>query len=252
MTITDPRLFIEATLAAGEALTLSPPQAHYLGNVMRRSPGATIRLFNGQDGEWRARLTDLRRDKARAVVEERLRPQLDEVGIGSVDIWLVFALLKRDATDLVVQKATELGVARLLPVITVRTNAGRVNEARLAAIATEAAEQSERLTVPTVQPVQPLEALLDAWPPDRLLFAAVERSPALAPLYPARGAAGLLVGPEGGFTRPELDGLAGRPFVRRVQLGSRVLRAETACLAGLTLLQAPGCGEYGNAHPNDR
>jgi 16S rRNA (uracil1498-N3)-methyltransferase len=232
---TEPRLFVEAPLQAGGSLPLSQAQAHYLGTVLRRGAGDTVRLFNGRDGEWQATLADLRRDRATVAVTTRLRVQAPET-----DIWLAFALLKRDATDLVVQKATELGASALLPVMTARTNAGRVNEARLLAIATEAAEQSERLTIPRIDPPAPLATLLARWPHDRPLFAATERSAHAEPLQPAPAAAGLLIGPEGGFTPAELDALRNNPLVTTVQLGPRILRAETACLAGLALLQAPG------------
>lgn len=234
---TEPRLFVDAPLAVGSMVPLTPVQAHYLGTVLRRASGSGVRLFNGRDGEWHARLVELRRDRATALVETQRRCQALEP-----DLWLAFALLKRDATDLVIQKATELGVAALLPVLTTRTNAVRVNEVRLAAIATEAAEQCERLTLPRLESAQPLVALLEGWPADRPLFAAIERATEAAPLRPVHGKAGLLVGPEGGFTPAELDAIGNRPLVTIVQLGPRILRAETACLAGLALLQGPGCG----------
>jgi 16S rRNA (uracil1498-N3)-methyltransferase len=234
---TEPRLFVAADLHTGATFALAPAQAHYLGTVLRRGPGAPVLLFNGRDGEFRAHLTELRRDRAAVTVDSALRPQAPET-----DIWLAFALLKRDATDIVVQKATELGVAALLPVLTARTNAGRVNEVRLTAIAIEAAEQSERLTVPALHAPQTLAALLDAWPADRRLYAAFERTPDAAPLRAVRGKAGLLIGPEGGLAPAELDALRNHPLVTPVQLGPRILRAETACLAGLALMQAPGCG----------
>ncbi len=137
---------------------------------MRRAAGDALRLFNGRDGEFAARIAELHRGHASLTVEHRLRPQA-----GEPDLWLVFAVLKRDATDLLVRQATELGVAALHPIFTERTNAARVNLARLAAIATEAAEQSERLTVPTVHPPRRLSDLLATWPAERTLFAAFER-----------------------------------------------------------------------------
>ncbi|HET6183734.1 MAG TPA: 16S rRNA (uracil(1498)-N(3))-methyltransferase [Acetobacteraceae bacterium] len=228
------RLFVAAPLAEGAAVAATPEQARYLGAVMRRAVGDHVLLFNGADGEWLARIATLGRGAAGLIAERRLRPQRAEP-----DLWLVFALLKRDATDLVVQKATELGAAALFPLITERTNAARVNEARLAAIAAEAAEQSERLTVPAIHPPQRLAALLETWPPERPLYAALERTDGARP-PPATGAAGLLIGPEGGFTPAELDALARVPFVRPVSLGPRILRAETAAFAGLALLQAEG------------
>jgi 16S rRNA (uracil1498-N3)-methyltransferase len=229
------RLFVDQPLAPGTRIEAASAQAHYLGTVMRRASGDAVRLFNGHDGEFGARIEAIRRDKATLLVEHNLRAQG-----GEPDLWLVFALLKRDATDLVVQKATELGVSALLPVITERTNAHRVNAARLAAIAIEAAEQCERLTVPRLHPPRALMALLEEWQPDRRLFVAVER--AAAPrIGPARGPAALLVGPEGGFTAAELDAMQASPIVTAVSLGPRILRADTACIAGLALLQAADC-----------
>ena len=230
------RLYVEPPLVADAMIAVTPAQAHYLGTVMRRGPGDSLRLFNGRDGEFQARIATIRRDQASLHVEDRLRPQAAEP-----DLWLAFALLKRDATDLVAQKATELGVSALLPVLTARTNAHRVNQARLVAIAIEAAEQSERLTIPEVRSPQPLAELLAGWPPGRALFVAVERA-AAQPIPSTRGPAALLIGPEGGFTPSELDAMRANPFVTPVTLGPRILRAETACIVGLALLQAPACG----------
>ena len=230
------RLHIVAPLAAGESIEATAAQAHYLGTVMRRSAGDRVRLFNGRDGEWEASITVPGRGKASFAVETLVRPQADDS-----DLWLMFAVLKRDTTDMVVQKATELGVSAILPVFTERTNAARVNADRLHAIAVEAAEQSERLTVPLLHPARSLPEALADWPADRLLFAAMERDDA-APLPPAGGPAGLLIGPEGGLG-PRDRGLLERcGFVRPVSLGPRILRAETAAIVGLALLQAPGCG----------
>jgi 16S rRNA (uracil1498-N3)-methyltransferase len=226
------RLFVPAPLAAGVVIDATPGQAHYLATVMRRGPGDPVHLFNGADGEWAARIERLGRGTAVLHVGAQLRPQAPEP-----DLWLVFALLKRDATDLLIRQGTELGVAAFRPVITARTNAARTNPERLATIATEAAEQSERLTLPALHPPCSLAELLAGWPADRKLFAALERSPA-APPPAAAGPAALLVGPEGGFTEAELDLLRARPFVTAVGLGPRILRAETAALAGLALLQA--------------
>jgi 16S rRNA (uracil1498-N3)-methyltransferase len=226
------RLYVTAPLSAGSEVQTTAQQAHYLGTVMRRRAGDPLALFNGRDGEWLARIEAIRRNHASLIVDRRLRGQAPEP-----DLWLVFALLKRDATDLVVQKATELGAAAIRPVITTRTNAARVNLARLAAIAIEAAEQSERLTVPELHQPQPLDALLASWPTGRRMIIAVERThaPQIAPL---QGPAALLVGPEGGFDPAELETLRAHPFVTACSLGPRILRADTACIAGLALLQA--------------
>jgi len=226
------RLFVDAPLRPGAEIPASAGQAHYLGTVMRCREGDRVRLFNGSDGEWEAHILDLGRRGARCVVERQTLPQRDEP-----DLWLAFALLKRTATDLVVQKATELGASALWPLLTARTNAERTNAARHQAIAVEAAEQSERLTVPALHPPRPLAALLEAWPTERPLFAALERAIAPPIVSGAGRAVGLLIGPEGGFTGEELDLLRGQPFVVAASLGPRILRAETAAIVGLAPLQ---------------
>lgn len=234
--MTVPRLFIDAPLTADAEVPAAPGQGHYLGSVLRRGPGDPVRLFNGRDGEWAARVAGLRKDRASFAVERALRPQAPEP-----DIRLVVAALKRDAMDWLVEKATELGVAAIQPVFTRRSVVDRVNLTRLSAIAREAAEQCERLTLPAVAEATPLHAVLDAWDPAVPLVVAAERS-AAPPV--ARAADGLrppfalLVGPEGGFDGAELDDLRRRPFVSPAALGPRILRAETAAVAGLAALQA--------------
>jgi 16S rRNA (uracil1498-N3)-methyltransferase len=230
------RLYVTESLRQAAGFDATAAQAHYLGSVMRRSAGDAVRLFNGRDGEWQGRIERLGRGAARLMALAPLRPQAAEA-----DLWLAFCLLKRDATDLVVEKATELGASALLPVVSERTNTARLNEARLLAIAIEAAEQCDRLTVPRIAPPRRLAALLGDWPQDRPLVAAMERQ-AVAPLRPVAGPAALLVGPEGGFTTAELDALRACPFVVPASLGARILRAETAAIVGLALLQAPPAG----------
>ena len=229
MPLTTPRLFVADDPAEGASIEGTPAHAHYLGNVLRRAAGDPVRLFNTRHGEFAARIATLRRDRVSFTIETQLRPQAPEP-----DIWLVFAPLKRDQTDLLVQKATELGAAALLPVLTERTNTARLNMDRLHSIAVEAAEQSERLTIPTLHPPRPLPDVLSEWPTNRTLAAALERTP--APLPTDQTA--LLVGPEGGFTPRELDVLRARPFIQPVSLGPRILRAETASIAGLAMLMA--------------
>jgi 16S rRNA (uracil1498-N3)-methyltransferase len=226
------RLFVTEALVAGAAVAGSEAQAHYLAHVMRRKAGDEVLLFNGRDGEWRVRIDAISRKAVRFEPQALLRPQAPEP-----DCWLCFALLKRQKTDLVVEKATELGVAVIQPVLTARTQGDHVNLDRLRAIAIEAAEQCERLVVPEIRPPISLAVLLGKFPPGRRLCLADERRTAkLASATTAPAA--LLVGPEGGFTEAEVEGIASHPFVTRVSLGARILRAETATIAGLTLLLA--------------
>jgi 16S rRNA (uracil1498-N3)-methyltransferase len=235
-------LFVAAELREGGTIAASAAQAHYLGTVLRRASGDIVGLFNGIDGEWTARLTVSRRDRASFTVEHQSRPQRTECGP-----WLLFALLKRDATDLVARQAVELGASRIMPVITERTNAARVNQERLRAIAIEAAEQSERLTIPPVDAPARLDAVLAAWPIGRRLFVAIERSwtgAAGLGLRPESGQAALLIGPEGGFTATERELLHRTGFVTPISLGPFVLRAETAAAAGLALLLGTGWADY--------
>jgi 16S rRNA (uracil1498-N3)-methyltransferase len=235
-----PRLYLDQPLEAGQPVPATPGQAHYLGGVMRRGPGDAVRVFNGADGEWQASIAALRKDRCTLVPERRTRSQEP-----AADTRLLVTALKRDALDWVVEKATELGIGLIQPVFTQRSVVGRVNIARLASIAQEAAEQCERLTVPRIGEPRPLHAVLDAWDGAPLLVGAERAdSPPLARVAEGMHAAGAgirwawLVGPEGGFERAELDDLRRRAFVSPVALGPRILRAETAAVAGLVLLQA--------------
>jgi 16S rRNA (uracil1498-N3)-methyltransferase len=230
-----PRLYLDQPLEAGREVPATPGQAHYLGSVMRRGPGDAVLLFNGRDGEWEGRIVAIRKDRCTLAPGRQLRPQAPRA-----DTRLLVAALKRDAMEWVVEKATELGIGLIQPVLTRRSVADRVNTSRLAAIAQEAAEQCERLDLPRIEPARPLPTVLEAWDGVPLLVGAERReSPSLG-----RAARGLhapwawLVGPEGGFERVELDDLARRAFVSTASLGPRILRAETAAVAGLALLQA--------------
>jgi 16S rRNA (uracil1498-N3)-methyltransferase len=227
--ISAPRLFTPEDLHSGQTVRPSEAQTHYLGTVLRRSAGDKIILFNGRDGEWQGRLVGTGRH-CQVEIISLTRPQEQEP-----DMWLAFAPLKRHATDLVAQKATELGVSALLPVITGRTQSERINTSRMQLIVIEAAEQCERLSVPAIHAPQTVSALLADWSATRALYVAAERRAAPMPVA-ARGRAALFIGPEGGFMPSELDALSTHPFVHPVSLGPRILRAETAAIVGLALL----------------
>lgn len=241
------RLYLEAELAPGAQVDLEPGQAHYLRDVLRLKPGAALAAFNARDGEWLARIDVLGGGggggRGSLAVESRRRAPEPEP-----DIWLLFAPIKRAPIDFLVQKATELGCARLQPVITHHTAVTRVNVARLAANAREAAEQCGRLSLPEVREPRQLGPLLADWPAERRLLLCAEAGSArpigevlagFAADPAARGAPwAAMTGPEGGFAESELDALIKLPFVTLVGLGPRLLRADTAALAVLACWQA--------------
>jgi 16S rRNA (uracil1498-N3)-methyltransferase len=228
-----PRLHTEHDLHAGEAIPAAPGQGRYLGAVMRKKEGDEILLFNGRDGEWIARVVATRKDDASFLPETQRRPQTSPSGPV-----LLVAALKREAMEWVVEKATELGARAIRPVLTTRAVPDRVNRARLSLIAREAAEQCERLDVPELAEAVPLHKALQDWDGTPLIVAAERRRATPLGALPPGPMPALLIGPEGGFTGPELDALARHPFVAMVSLGPRILRAETAAVSGLAVLQA--------------
>lgn len=292
--MTEPRLMIDAPLASGEELTLDEAQARHVGQVLRRDVGDALRVFNARDGEWRARVTEKSKRAMRVGVESFVR-----AAAGVPDLDLLFAPVKRHATDLIIEKATELGVRRIRPVITQRTIAETVRVDRLVSIAREAAEQTERFDAPEVLEPLSLARALDGWDVARPLIYADERGDdadapwggeegrakpiaealrATSPLvgevsrvsateggradaHPSNSATSdrppppapapqgggdhahnaklaLLIGPEGGFTAEERRMLRALPFVTPVSLGPRILRAETAVIAALSVIQS--------------
>jgi 16S rRNA (uracil1498-N3)-methyltransferase len=235
------RLFVEADLAAGGEAPLGEAQVHYLRHVVRRPDGAPLLVFNGRDGEWRATFEAHGRKSGVARLGARTREQVPEP-----DLWLCFAPIKRARIDYIAEKATELGVAVLQPVLTQHTMVERVNVERLRANAVEAAEQTERLSVPEVRAPLELTRLLSGWPEERRLMMCDESgggppiADALAALDAAARAApwAVVVGPEGGFAATELAAIRRLKDVTAVGLGPRILRADTAALAALACWQA--------------
>ncbi len=233
------RLYVDHPLAAGQAVPLSPDQSHYLTGVMRLAVGAGVLLFNGRDGEWRASLTVAGKRGAIATCEAQTRPlQMPP------DLWLLFAPIKKARTDFIVEKAVELGVQRVLPVQTRRTNAERLRQDKMTAHAIEAAEQCGATYVPEVADLLPLDRLLRQWPEGRRLYWCDETALGRpATLTPVSGPAAILIGPEGGFDPGEIQRLRGLPYVVPLSLGPRILRADTAAVAAITLWQA-ACGDW--------
>ncbi|MCP1201965.1 16S rRNA (uracil(1498)-N(3))-methyltransferase [Acetobacter oryzoeni] len=248
MVVTDatahlPRLYnapeILGDAHTGLTLQIAPDQARYLGTVLRKKAGDHVRIFNANSGEWLARITEIRKDKGFFELERQLRAPTQQPALV-----LAFALLKRDATDLVLRMGTELGVTHFVPLITERTNTHRINPDRLHAIATEATEQCERFDVPHVESPQSFTDFLASWPQEHRLFAAIERgedraihTPSLLP--EAHAGDGFLVGPEGGLSDRECQMMLKYSCITPISLGPLVLRADTAVAAGLALI---GCG----------
>jgi len=234
-----PRLYVESDLRESQGVELDAKAAHYLVNVLRLGAGDKVALFNGRDGEWLAEIAAAGRKACTLTPGRQTRPQ-DPAS----PLTLAFAPLKKSAMDFLVEKATELGVGNLAPVITERTETGRVNGERIQAQAREAAEQCGRTALPEIAAARPLAAFLADWPTDQPLWVGDETGGGQAfadALRSSTGASprhGILIGPEGGFTPKELATLAALPFVNRIDLGPRILRAETAALASITCWQA--------------
>jgi 16S rRNA (uracil1498-N3)-methyltransferase len=228
-----PRLFVRSALGEGTHVELDAAQANYLGNVLRMKEGAELLLFDGSSGEWRARIAEAGKKRMSLAVERRTR-EAETVP----DLWLAFAPVKRAQTDWLVEKASELGAARLIPVMTQRTVAERVKLERLEAIAIEAAEQCGRTVLPEILEPVALARLLKDRDGDRTLYFADEAGGVRAADAFRPGPALILTGPEGGFTAEERGLVRGAPNAVAISLGPRILRAETAALAGLSAYMA--------------
>jgi 16S rRNA (uracil1498-N3)-methyltransferase len=230
-----PRLFVHDKLAAGAMVRIEGNPAHYLTRVMRAAPGDSVILCDDVTGEWAARVADVGKREVLLEVAERLRPRE-----AVPDLWLCAGLLKKDRFDLILEKATELGVGRIQPLITRRCVADKLNLERARAITTEAAEQCARTALPALAEPLKLDALLAGWPEGRALFFADENGgePAAASFAAHSGPAAILTGPEGGFDDGERALIRAHPMARAVSLGPRILRGETAAMAALAVWMA--------------
>jgi 16S rRNA (uracil1498-N3)-methyltransferase len=232
------RLYFEGLLEAGVEVVLGRDHLHFLRSVLRMNAGDTINLFNSVFGEWSVTLEELGKRRGVARINVLVRKAAPEAGP-----WLAFAPIKKTRTDFVIEKATELGVERVVPVFTKFTATSRVNVERLSAIATEAAEQCGRLSVPEIAEPSTLDQLVADWPNERILYAGDETGggAALADVLSGGAAAkehGFLIGPEGGFADDEINLLRAQEFCRLIDLGPRILRAETAAIMALGVSNA--------------
>lgn len=238
------RLYVPDALGPGASVSLEKGQVNYLANVLRRKPGDEVILFNGRHGAWLAGIVSLSRKSSSLECSEQIAPQPVPA-----DLWYGFAPLKSARLDYMVQKATEMGVSALQPVITRFTQGKKIKSGRLKANIVEAAQQCEVLAVPTLLPQTSLQTLLENWQPERALIFADEATPAASPLDRVAPLAdrplGLLIGPEGGFSSEERDLLRAQNFVTPISLGPRILRADTAAVAALAVIQSK-TGDWSN------
>lgn len=231
------RIFVSMKLEIGELVSLSEAQSHYLCNVMRLKKGDILRCFNAQDGEFLAKIIEANKKQTLLQVLS-----LERLPRKSPDVWLVFAPLKKDRTDFLIEKAVELGVSKIIPVLTRFGITDKIRAERVKAQLQEAVEQCERFDVPVLEEMSPLEDLLKSWPQSRQLFF-MDESRSGKPAFEAFASFGakpaaILIGPEGGFAPDEAKLLKQQSFVCSVSLGPRILRAETAAAAALAVWQA--------------
>ncbi|WP_095594836.1 16S rRNA (uracil(1498)-N(3))-methyltransferase [Actibacterium pelagium] len=229
------RLYVEHPVGQGQTVPLSREQAHYLFGVMRLTAGDMVAVFDGKNGEWQAEVAEAGKRKGILVCVEESAPQMDPP-----DLWLLFAPIKKARTDFIVEKAAEMGARRIVPVQTDFTNSERIRQDRLQAHAVEAAEQCGGTYVPEVADLEKLESMLANWPEDRKLMFCDEAE-AGNQLFLDQTDDGspwaILIGPEGGFSDAERARLKSLPFAHVVSLGPRILRADTAAVAAMTLWQ---------------
>jgi 16S rRNA (uracil1498-N3)-methyltransferase len=226
-----PRLFIDEALAEGRELRIEGGQAHYLLNVMRLKAGDPVKLFDDRSGEYLATVSTTGKRELLLAIEARLRGRE-----AAPDLWLCQALVKKDRLDWIAEKACELGISRFQPLLTARCVVDKVKEDRLRAQMIEAAEQCERTALPEIAPLEKLDELLKYWPLGRTLYFCNERGG--EPFAPVPGPAAILIGPEGGFTDAENAAIRSHPAAKPVSLGPRILRADTAAVAAISVWMA--------------
>ena len=230
------RLYISQPLAQNQTVLLSEEQSHYLKNVMKLQVGDTFLCFDGQSGEFNAQLAEIGKKQSYITIQRKTRPFQ-----AVPDIWLLFAPVKKDNTDFILQKATELGVRKIIPILTRYTISEKIKKERYIAQTIEASEQCRRTDIPEISDIAKFSDLWQTWDKNRKLYFMDETLnglPVAQAFQKAKAPCAVLVGPEGGFSPEELKTLRGLPFARGVKLGNRILRAETAVVAALSCWQA--------------
>ncbi len=232
------RLYINLPLIQGDVIKINKRYAHYLTKVMRKKSGDLVLFFNGIDGEWVGRININSKNDVLVEITTQTRKQTNEE-----DLWLLFSPVKGNRTQFIIEKATELGVSKIMPIATINTVVNKVNKEKLMIYAQEAAEQCERISVPIIEPIKNLNEIMDNWPNQRTILFCDERKTdeelqkSLRKLKKNLPYA-ILIGPEGGFTEKESKNLRMLPFITPIQLGPRILRAETAAIAALSCFQS--------------
>lgn len=227
------RLFINQKLKSGDEISLPQNHTHYLRNVMRKTQGDRIRLFNGKDGEFLCTISTTGKKSYGLYIGEKIKEQPED----KHEYHLLFAPIKKDRMAYLIEKVVELGVTHIHPVLTQNTDVRKTNHSKLEQYVTEAAEQCERLTIPVILPLQPLESTLENWQKQLPLFACLERtdSAPITEVLHSHPSFGYLIGPAGGFTAHEAEALSSHPKITPVSLGKNILRSETAAILPLAL-----------------
>jgi len=231
------RLYIKQAFISGADIFLDEKQTHYLANVLRQQAGNSLVVFNGEDGEWIAKIAFLNKKRVTLILQKQLRSQKN-----APDLWLLAAPLRSGKTETVIEQATELGISRFIPVSTQFTVASRINQERLVSVAIEASEQCERMDIPCIESMTSFQDLIARWNPDRTIIYGDESGAGKQPdeLFPhlTNGKYAMLIGPEGGFSSSELELLRKAKYALGMCMGPRIMRAPTAAIAAITLIQS--------------
>ena len=230
------RIYFPKKILLKQTVTITTKQLHYLINVMRKKKNDTVLIFNSIDGEYLAKISQIYKKYMVLIIEKKIRDVEKEI-----DLWILFAPVKKTPTEYIIQKATELGASKIFPVITDRTNTKQINLKRMRNIVIEAAEQSERLTIPEIFDLRKLKDLIESWDKKRIILYGDETIRNrdeikfdLQNIY-SKPSGAILIGPEGGFTNDEIDYLRKKPYIKPIDLGSRILRSDTAVISIIVL-----------------
>ena len=230
------RIYFPKRISLKQTVTITTKQLHYLINVMRKKKDDTLLIFNSVDGEYLAKISQIYKKNIVLVIEKKIRDVETEI-----DLWILFALVKKAPTEYIIQKATELGASKIFPVITDRTNTKQINLKRMQDIIIEASEQSDRLTIPEIFDLRKLKDVIESWDKSRIILYGDETIRNQDEIkfdfqnISSKSSGAILIGPEGGFSNDEIDYLRKKTFIRPIDLGPRILRSDTAIISTIVL-----------------